>query len=115
MLSALDNFFLQKNEPEKSCLQALRQIILQYNAGITEHWKYGLPFYYYNGKMFCYLWIHKKYKQPYIGICQSTHIEHPQLLIEKRAKMKILLVNPEEDIPVDTIALVFRQSLSIFK
>jgi len=65
MLNPLDNYFEQKDEPIKSCLQRLRSVLLAY-ADVTEHWKYGMPFYYFKGKMFCYLWIHKKLLQPYM-------------------------------------------------
>jgi hypothetical protein len=71
MLRAIDNYFLQKEEPIKSYLLALREIILKHDKNITEAWKYGMPFYCYLGKMFCYLWTHKKYKQPYLGIVEG--------------------------------------------
>jgi hypothetical protein len=40
--------------------------------------------------MFCYLWVHKKYQRPDIGIVEGNRINHPDLLVEKRARMKIL-------------------------
>jgi len=67
MLRPIDNWFLQKEEPIKSCLQFLRDYILRQDAAITETWKYGMAFYCYKGKRFCYLWVHKKYGLPYIG------------------------------------------------
>jgi hypothetical protein len=93
MLRPIDNWFLQKEEPIKSCLQFLRKHILQQDAAITETWQYGMPFYCYKGKRFCYLWVHKKFGQPYIGIVNGKRIVHPGLLVEKRAGMKILLLN----------------------
>ena len=56
----IDNYFLQKDEPVKGCLLFLRDHILAYDKGITEAWKYRMPFYCYKGKMFCYLWTHKR-------------------------------------------------------
>jgi hypothetical protein len=50
-----DLFYLEKEEPVKGCLLFLRQHILSYDKNITEAWKYRMPFYCYNGKMFCYL------------------------------------------------------------
>lgn len=41
MLRPIDNWFLQKDEPVKSCLQFLRAHILKQDPGITETWKYG--------------------------------------------------------------------------
>lgn len=110
----IDQFFLQKEEPVKSCLQFLRTHLSAFDPHMTEEWKYGLPFYYYNGKMFCYLWIHKKHKQPYIGIVEGGRIEHPSLLKEKRARMKILLVDPAKDVPVKTINMILKQALKFY-
>ena len=103
MLKPADNFFSQQQEPSKSCLLALRKMILDFDSNITETWKYGMPVYCYNGKMFCYLWFHKKFKQPYLGIVAGSIINHPLLIQEKRARMKIMLIDPLKDIPVKTI------------
>ena len=74
-----------------------------------------MPFYCYKGKMFCYLWVHKKFKQPYIGIVEGARINHPDLLLEKRARMKILLIDPEKDIPVKRIKAILKEALSFYK
>ena len=115
MLQAADNYFLQKNEPVKSCLLALRSIILKHDKNITEAWKYGMPFYCYNGKMFCYLWTHKKYNQPYWGIVEGKQIDHPLLVIEKRARMKIMLVEPDKDIPIETVNSILNTLLKLYQ
>lgn len=114
MLRPIDNYFLQKDEPVKSCLQFLRQYILKADAEITEHWKYGMPMYYYKGKMFCYLWTHKKYGQPYIGIAEGRNIDHPDLLIEKRARMKILLIDPDKNIPQKKISAILKMAMKFY-
>jgi len=93
----------------------MREIILQYDKDITEAWKYGMPFYCYKGKMFCYLWTHKKFLQPYIGIVEGKSIDHPQLIQEKRARMKILLLDPDKDIPIRTIKAILKEVLALYK
>jgi hypothetical protein len=90
----IDNYFLQKEEPIKSCLQFLRAHILKQNEEIIEAWKYGMPFYYYHGKMLCYLWVHKISGNPYLGLVDGHRINHSDLLQEKRARMKIFLIDP---------------------
>ena len=45
MLSDLDNFYLDKDEPVKGCLLALREIILSHDKNITTAWKYRMPFF----------------------------------------------------------------------
>src|SRR5438309_2947596 len=100
MLREIDNYFIEKEEPVKSCLLFLREYILSHDPNITEEWKYKMPFYCYRGTMFCYLWVHKKNGLPYLGIVEGKRTDHPALIIEDRARMKIMLFDPTEDIPV---------------
>ena len=109
----IDNYFLQHGEPVKSCLQYLREYILKQDELITEEWKYGMPFYCYNGKMFCYLWTYKKYLQPYIGIVEGKLINDPDLIIEKRSRMKILLIDPDTDLPVEKLHRIVNEALRL--
>ena len=69
--------------------------------------------FYFKGKMLCYLWIHKKYKQPYIGFVDGGLIDHPDLLQEKRARMKILLVEPEVDLPIEIVKTILTSAIYI--
>ena len=113
MTSDLDNFYLKQEEPTRGCLLALRDVILKHNYEITAEWKYKLPFFYFKGKMLCYLWIHKKYKQPYIGFVDGNLIDHPDLLQEKRARMKILLINENSDLPIEKINHILTSAIYI--
>ncbi len=115
MLSELDNFYLQKEEPAKSCLLALREIILSFDKDVTATLKYGMPFFCYKGRMFCYLWIQKKTNIPYIGIVEGKHIDHKDLITEKRSRMKIILFDPNKDLPVKTIRIILKQALDLYK
>lgn len=110
----IDNFYLQKDEPVKGCLLFLRNYIFNYDKNITEAWKYGMPFFCCKGKMLCYLWVHKKNGMPYLGIVKGKQIDHPQLIIEGRAKMKIMLFDPEKDIPVETIATILDAAIKLY-
>jgi hypothetical protein len=114
-MKEIDLWFLNHPEPVKSCLLALREIIPTYHMNISEAWKYRMPFYCYHDKMFCYLWVHKKYKQPYLGFVEGKKIDHPELLIEKRSRMKILLLDPGKDIPMKTIDLIMKQALRLYQ
>ncbi len=106
-----DIFFLQNKEPAKSCLLFLRDYILAYDKDITEVWRYSMLFYCYKGKRFCYLWIQKKTGIPYLGVVEGKKTDHPLLVAEKRSRMKIMLVNPLEDVPVKTIATVLKMAI----
>ena len=115
MLRPIDNWYLQKDEPLKTCLLFLRAHILKQDSNITEAWKYGMPFFCYRGKMFCYLWVHKKFHRPYIGIVEGAKMNHPDLIQEKRARMKILLLDATKDIPLRKINLVLKQAITLYK
>ncbi|WP_342328664.1 DUF1801 domain-containing protein [Pedobacter sp. FW305-3-2-15-E-R2A2] len=113
MLTPLDNFYFNKEEPIRGCLLTLRDLILKQDPRITTEWKYGMPFFYFKGKMYCYLWIHKKYGQPYIGMANGNKLDHPELLTEKRARMKILLTDPNKDLDVAMIESILQQALKL--
>lgn len=114
MLRPIDQYYLKQEEPVKSCLEFLRAFILQQDKRLTETMKYGMPFFCVGKKMCCYLWIHKQYKQPYIGIVEGKQLDHPDLLQEKRARMKILLIDPEKDIPVKKIHAILQAMLALY-
>ena len=114
-MTELDTFYLKQSEPTRSCLLALREIILSQDREIVNAWKYGMPFFNYKGKMACYLWVHKKYKQPYLGIVEGGRMTHPDLLQEKRARMKILLIDPRRDLPVRKINQVLKEMIGIYE
>src|SRR6478609_5598422 len=111
----IDNYFLQKEEPVKSCLQFLRAHILKQNEEVTEAWKYGMPFFCYKGKMLCYLWVHKTLGKPYLGLVDGKRINHPDLIQEKRARMKIFMIDPTKDIPVRKINTILKLAIDLRK
>lgn len=106
---------MQKDEPVKSYLLFLRKFILDHDKNITEAWKYKMPFYCHKGKMFCYLWVQKNTNKPYIGIVEGRKIDHPLLIAEKRSRMKIILLDVEEDIPLETVEAILNMALDIYK
>ena len=114
-LKSTDSFYLQKPEPLKSFHLAMRDIILKFDPGMTEQWKYYMPCFCYKGKMFCFLWQNKKTGQPYISIVEGGKIDHPLLLKEKRSRMKIMMLDPDKDIPVKTIYSIFKMALKFYK
>jgi hypothetical protein len=114
-MKPLDDFFLKHDDLIKECLLALKTIILQHDEALSSVWKYGMPFFYYKEKMFCYLWIHKKSKQPYIGIVEGKRLEHSALISEKRSRIKIILIDPNEDLPLNTINEILAQAIRLYK
>ncbi|SHH80090.1 DUF1801 domain-containing protein [Flavobacterium johnsoniae] len=114
-MKQLDDFYIKQEEPIKEIFLALRNIILKQDKDITHVLKYGMPFFCYKGKMFCYLWIHKKSGQPYIGIVEGKHFEESFLIQEKRSRMKIMMLDVKEDLPLEQIELVIQKAVNLYK
>ena len=114
-MNNIDSFYAQLKEPEKEILLALKKMILDLDKDISHELKYGMPFFCYKGKMFCYLWIHKKYKQPYIGIVEGKRFDEPFLLQENRSRMKIMLFEPNEDLPKPKIEAILSKEIGFYK
>jgi Domain of unknown function (DU1801) len=110
-----DIYYLFLDEPVKSCLLSLRDLILSMDKAISAVWRYGMPFFYYRKKMFCYLWVHKKYKQPYLGMVEGKRLHHPKLISENRSRMKIMLFDPNKDLPVRTIKKILQEAIVLYE
>lgn len=111
----LYNFYFEKEEPQKSCLLALRNIILKQDKDVTETVKYGMPCFCYRKKMFCYLWTDSKTNEPYILFVEGRLLDSPELETGGRARMKILRVNPTEDLPLPLIESLLNKALDLYR
>lgn len=74
-MNAIDQFYDALEEPQKGCLLAVRAIVLKQDKNIIPAWKYGMPFFCYKNRMFCYLWQHKTFLKPYIGIVEGKYFD----------------------------------------
>lgn len=110
-----DVFYLNQEEPNKSCLLALRRIILDQDTHITETRKYGMPCFCYKKKMFCYLWTDKKTTEPYILMVEGNYLKHPELEAGSRARMKIFRMNPGKNLPMKTIKDILKEALDLYR
>lgn len=115
MHDKLQNYYLSKNEPNQSCLLALRMIILEQDENIIETIKYGMPCFCYKKKMFCFLWTDKKTTEPYILFVEGKHLNHPDLEQGKRTRTKILSVDPNSDLPIQTIKRLLNEALNLYR
>lgn len=115
MIREIDDYYLNKEEPHKSCLLALRNIILEQDANIIETLKWGMPCFCYKKNIFCYLWTDKKTEEPYILMVEGKHLNHPELELGKRSRMKIFRVNPDKDLPLNTIKNILQRSIDLYK
>ena len=111
----LENYYLSKDEPNKSCLLALRDIILRQDDQVSETRKWGMPCFCYKKKMFCYLWTDKKTDEPYLLMVEGKHLNHPELEEGNRSRMKIFRVNPHKDLPLQTIERLLNDALDLYR
>jgi hypothetical protein len=103
MSEIIDQFFLKIQEPQQSALLFLRHYLIE-EIGLEENWKFNTPFYYFKNKWFCYISYSAKRKHEiYIGFVRGYQIEFPNLISEGRKQIKILRINPEQDIDVHSL------------
>lgn len=114
-MQEIQHFYLNQKEPNKSCLLALRHIILQQDADVSETIKYGMPCFCYRKKAFCYLWTDKQTTFPYLLMVEGKHLDQVQLEAGQRLRMKTLPIDPQEDLPIDTIESILTAALNLYR
>jgi len=103
-MNPLEEYFFRISEPERTALLFLRNTILESDPeNITLTLSFGLPFFKFKKKMLCYFYFSKKHQQHYVSFYHGDRLDHPLLLSEGRKKFKILLIDMEEDLPVELI------------
>jgi hypothetical protein len=115
MIKELHQYYLKKSEPNKSCLLALRSIILDQDKQITETQKYGMPCFCYKQKVFCYLWTDKKTDEPYMLMVEGKYLDHPKLEEGDRKRMKIFRLNASKDLPIKIIEGILKKALDLYR
>ncbi|EAZ80889.1 DUF1801 domain-containing protein [Algoriphagus machipongonensis] len=113
VLKDIEQFFFRQPEPNQSCFLALRNLILAHDPAITETVKYSMPCFCYLKKALCYLWLDKKSQEPYILFVDGKALQHPMLESGDRAKMKILRIDPEKDLPKELISEILLEAISV--
>ncbi len=115
MIRETDKYYLNKEEPNRSCLLALREIILKQDDDISETRKWGMPCFCYKKKIFCYLWIDKKTNEPYLLMVEGKHLNYPELEIGDRSRMKIFRVSPNKNLPISFIKSLLNKALNLYR
>ncbi len=111
----LIEFYDSLEEPLKGTLLHLREFILKQDERLHETWKFGMPFFDLEKKMFCYFWFDKTdRKRPYLSFADGYRMEHPALESGDRKRFKILRFNPEQDLPMEEIHEVLITALKFY-
>ena len=90
MNNQIIDFYLKEREPNKSCLMAMHDVILNQDHRLSEMLKYRMPCFIFESKVLCYLWVDKKSNKPYILFVDGHMISNHLLEKGNRKRMKIL-------------------------
>lgn len=115
MNQQLQEYYLNKEEPIKSCLLVLRDIIIEQDEHISESIKWSSPCFSYKKKMFCFLMTDKKTKQPYILMVEGNRLEFPELDQGTRTRMKVLNIDPTKDLPIELIKDILQSAIDLYR
>lgn len=109
-----DKFYFDLEEPNQSCMLALKSIILSLDERIVETRKWGLPCFCYKKRMFCFLSIDPK-DIPYLLVVEGNLINHPLLKTNGRKRMKSISFDPNEDLPIAPIREILNSALDLYR
>ncbi len=114
MNDILSAFYMDREEPQQSCLWALRGLILEYDPRMNETLKYGMPCFCLGKKILCYLWVDRKTSEPYVLFVEGRRLNHPELEAGRRVRMKSLRINPYEDIPLEMLRAILSDAIALY-
>lgn len=115
-MNPLQEYYSRIEEPHQTLLLFLRKKILESDEkNITETLSFGLPFFKYKKKMLCYFYYSKKHKKYYISFYHGDRLDYPELISEGRKKFKILLLDENEDLPVEFILKILTEAKKFVK
>lgn len=66
-------------------------------------------------RAFCYIWIDKKTENPYLLMVEGKSLDHPALEAGSRSRMKILRIDPDKDLPMNTIVDILQNALDLYR
>lgn len=107
----LESWYLNKPEPYRSCLLALKDIILRADAGIGHERKFQIPFFTYKGKKLGYLWLDRKKVK--VGFCLDKSLQEAVGGVKPKDKYESMQIDPNADIPVEIILQKLRYYLDL--
>lgn len=113
MLNAIEKYYFDKQEPVQSCMLYLRQHLLESDRQMTELYKYGIPFFYFRQKAFCYITVNKK-GELYIGFVKGHLLKDKELRADGRKQIKALHIDPEKDINVKILDRILKSAFKLY-
>ena len=112
-MNPAEDYILSKPEPWRAILIELQAVIKYTIPEVEEGYKWHLPFYSLNGKMFCFLNFRKKFVD--IGFPWGIQVEiHMDQLIagEGRKNLRSLRYHKPEDVDIEILTDILKDVAS---
>ncbi|MCW5518052.1 DUF1801 domain-containing protein [Muriicola sp. Z0-33] len=112
-MNPAEEYILRQPEPFRGILLHLQTVIEQTVPGLDLKYKYKVPFYYLDGKPFCYLNQARDYVD--LGFWKAAHLTaHPEFMTTAgRKMMKSLRYSSLEEINHDILVEVLQDAFSV--
>lgn len=112
-MNPAEDYLLKQQEPFKGMLLHLQSVIEHTIPNLDLKFKYRIPFYYIEGRPFCYLNQSKDYVD--IGFWNAAHLTKnlEYMTTEKRQMMKSLRYRSLEEIDNEILIEVLRDAYSV--
>ncbi|MBC2839738.1 DUF1801 domain-containing protein [Robiginitalea sp. SC105] len=112
-MNPAETYILSAREPYRSILVQLQVLIEAEVPGAEMRFKYRIPFYYVEGRPFCYLNQSGDYVD--LGFARAAHLTRHLDKMESKGRkfMRSLRYRREEDIDADILADVLREAYSV--
>jgi hypothetical protein len=100
-ISPLEYYYDKQNDETKSCLLALKSIIMSVDPQIVHFRKYQIPFFRYKNFGISFLWVNKK--KILLGFIVDKKVIPQENGLRQKDGISTLEINPLDDIPVEQI------------
>ena len=115
-MNPAEDYNLKQSEPYRSILLRL-QVIVVHAISIAElKYKWGFPFYYVNGKPFCY--FNTNHKRQFVDIAfvkgNQITVFKSHHVTEKRKKMMSLRYQSLDDVNDAVVIAILREAYSLY-
>ena len=105
-MSPLENYFEALPEDYREVMLVVRDFLRGGPYHFEERYRWSTPTYYADGRYVCYLYYKAKEGRAYVGFGRAAGVEHPLLLAEGRKQIRILVLDPRTDVPLEGIGEV---------
>lgn len=112
-MNPAENYILNQSEPFRGILLYLQGVIEHTISDVNLKYKYRVPFYYIDGKPFCYLNQSKDYVD--LGFWNAAHLTlHSEIMVKEGRKiMRSLRYKTLEEINATVLIEVLKDAYSV--